>query len=485
MEHDAGPAGAPGAGALERLERAVMQPLTEHTRGFLALAAGLFFVTGWGAYAWSVQLRRGLAVTGLNDLVPWGFYITNFVMFIGISHAGTFISAILRLTAVAWRKPVVRMAEFMTIASLVVGGMMPLVDLGRPERVLNLLRFGRLESPILWDLISVTSYLVGSLIYLYIPLIPDIARCRDRLAGKVPAWRHRLYTALAAGWRDTPTQRRALERGIRIMCLVIIPVMISVHTVVSWIFAMTLRTGWHSTIFGPYFVVGAIYSGIAAVITGMAVFRRAYRLQEWFTDKHFVYLGNLLLATGLFYFYFTFAEYLTIGYKLEPADRALLTELTLGRFAPMFWFWWIAGWLVPVLLLALPRTRNAVGVVTASVLINIGMWIKRYFIIIPTLSLPLLPYEWAVYRPTWVEFSIIFAAFTGFALLVAGLAKLFPLISVWELEEDLAAEGAATAEGRRADHRPPAPVPRPAVAWGGEAGSAGEGAGGKGGGGHA
>ncbi len=463
--------------AYRRLEAASFRPLTEHTRGFLALVAGLFFVAGWGAYAWSLQLRHGLAVTGLNDLVPWGFYITNFVMFIGISHAGTFISAVLRLTGVGWRKPVVRMAEFMTIASLVVGAMMPLVDLGRPERILNVLRFGRLESPILWDLVSITSYLVGSLIYLYLPLIPDIARCRDALGDRVPAWRRRLYTALAAGWRNTPGQREALERGIRTMCVIIIPVMISVHTVVSWIFAMTLRTGWHSTIFGPYFVVGAIYSGIAAVITGMAIFRRAYRLQEWFTDRHFVYLGNLLLATGLFYFYFTFAEYLTIGYKLEPADKALLLELMVGRYAWVFWFWWLAGWLVPVLLLALPPTRNAWGVVTASVLINVGMWVKRYFIVVPSLALPLMPYEWALYRPTWVEFSIVIAAFAGFALLLAGLAKLFPLISLWEMEEDLAGEAPAREErprvGRRAA-RKSGRVTRPAVAWGdgGEEGGA-------------
>jgi len=422
-----------------RMEEAVLAPLTRTGPGYVALMALMLAVFAWGVYAWTVQLRRGLAVTGLSDPVPWGFYITNFVFWIGVSHAGTFISAVLRVGNVGWRTPVVRMAEFMTIAALLMGGWMPLVDLGRPDRLLNLLNYGRFQSAIVWDLLAITTYLTGSLIYLYLPLIPDLALARDRLDPASHPLRRRLYAVLAVGWHGNEEQWRRLARGIRIMCVLIIGVMVSVHTVVSWIFGMTLRTGWHSTIFGPYFVVGAIWSGIAAVIVGMVVFRRVFHLQGIITPRHFVHLANLLLVAGLVYAYLTFSEYLTIAYKLEPQDADLLNALFLGSYAPLFWTYGVAGMLVPLLLLALPWTRNVPGIVAASVLVNVGMWIKRYVITVPSLALPQIPEGWAAYAPTWIEISIVAATFAGFAFLVGLMAKAVPLIPTWELAEQMEA----------------------------------------------
>ena len=422
-----------------RMEEAVLAPLTRTGPGYVALMALMLAVFAWGVYAWTVQLRRGLAVTGLSDPVPWGFYITNFVFWIGVSHAGTFISAVLRVGNVGWRTPVVRMAEFMTIAALLMGGWMPLVDLGRPDRLLNLLNYGRFQSAIVWDLLAITTYLTGSLIYLYLPLIPDLALARDRLDPASHPLRRRLYAVLAVGWHGNEEQWRRLARGIRIMCVLIIGVMVSVHTVVSWIFGMTLRAGWHSTIFGPYFVVGAIWSGIAAVIVGMVVFRRVFHLQEIITRRHFVHLANLLLVAGLVYAYLTFSEYLTIAYKLEPQDAGLLNALLLGGYAPMFWTYGVAGMLVPLLLLSLPWTRNVPGIVTASVLVNVGMWVKRYVITVPSLALPQIPRGWAAYAPTWIEVSIVAATFAGFAFLVGLMAKAVPLIPTWELAEQMEA----------------------------------------------
>ena len=425
------------AAALEerrrRMELAILAPLERIGGGYRALLALLFLVFAWGVYAWTVQIRRGLAVTGLSDQVPWGFYITNFVFWIGVSHAGTFISAVLRVSNVGWRTPVVRMAEFMTVAALLMGGWMPLVDLGRPDRLLNLLNYGRFQSAIVWDLMAITTYLTGSLIYLYLPLIPDLALARDRLDPARHPLRHRIYSILAVGWHGDEEQWRRLARGIRIMCVLIIGVMVSVHTVVSWIFGMTLRAGWHSTIFGPYFVVGAIWSGLAAVLTGMAIFRRAFRLQGLITDRHFVRVANLLLVAGLVYAYMTTSEYLTIAYKLEPQDLGLLSALWTGPYAPLFWIYGFAGMVVPLLLLALPWTRNVPGIVVASVLVNIGMWIKRYVITVPSLALPQIPVDWRAYAPTWVEVSIVTATFAGFALLVGLIAKAMPLIPMWEM----------------------------------------------------
>jgi len=321
-------------------------------RGFYAVTGVLAAVVGWGFIAYIVQLKYGLGVTGLRDNVMWGLYITNFVFFIGISHAGTLISAILRVTGADWRRPITRLAEAITVFALLVAAPMVLIDMGRPDRVLNVLLHGRLQSPILWDVLSITTYLTGSLLYLLLPLIPDLA-ILGRLPD-LPAWKRRLYAMLSMGWRGTREQRLLLEQAIATMAVIIIPVAVSVHTVVSWIFGMTLRAGWNSTIFGPYFVFGAIFSGIAGVVLAMAAFRWMYHLEEYITEAHFRRMGYLLLALALIYGYFTFAEYLTPAYKMEIAERGYLAAVLSGRFAPLFWFTQIGGVLIPVLLLTVP-----------------------------------------------------------------------------------------------------------------------------------
>jgi molybdopterin-containing oxidoreductase family membrane subunit len=223
------------------------------------------------------------------------------------------------------------------------------------------------------------------------------------------------------------------------MSLVIIPVAVSVHTVVSWIFSMTLRPGWHSTVFGPYFVIGAIFSGIAALLTAMAVFVTAFpTLQKYVTLDVFKKLASLLLAVTLLYIYFTVSEYLTMGYSSESSDARLLDVLFRGQYAWMFWTMAIVGLVIPAILLALPRTRTLRGIITASVMINVGMWLKRYVIVVPTLSTPFMPTasgDPLHYVPTWVEWAITVGAFAGFCLLYLLFAKLFPIISVWEVVE--------------------------------------------------
>lgn len=419
----------------KQLEATVLAPMTRTSRGWYAWTAFLVALVATGFIAYVYQIQNGLAVTALRDQVIWGLYITNFVFFIGISHAGTLISAILRVTHAEWRRPVTRLAEFITVVALMIGGLMPIIDLGRPDRIPHLLLYGQIGSPIIWDFIAITTYLTGSIIYLYLPLIPDIALARDRLRGKIHPLRLKLYSLIAMGWRDLPEQRAKLERAISIMMVLIIPIAVSVHTVVSWLFAMTLRAGWNSTIFGPYFVVGAIYSGIAGIITIMYIFRRVYKLGAYLTEKHFRYLGYLMLVLGIIYFYFTFAEYLTTGYKMEEGEKFLLEELMRGTYAFPFWVFIVGGLVLPVLITALPWTRTIPLIAVASVLVNIGMWLKRFVIVVPSLALPLLPTAWAVYTPTWVEVAITIGSFAGFALVFTVFSKLFPIISAWEVKE--------------------------------------------------
>ena len=282
------------------------------SRYWLAVLA-LSAVIGWGAFMYLRQLLLGLGETGMNRPTYWGVYMVNFIFFIGISHAGTLISAILRVTGAEWRRPITRVAEAITAFALIVGTLQIIVDMGRPDRLHFAILYGRLQSPILWDVVSVTTYFLGSVTYLYLPLIPDLAILRDNLPENVPAWRRTLYTVLALGWRGNRTQWVRLEKAIAVMAVFIIPVAVSVHTIISWILATTVQPGWHSAIFGPYFVVGAIFSGIGALFLAMSAIRKVMGLEAYITGRQYRNLGLLFIAMNVIWFYFTYAEHLTIA----------------------------------------------------------------------------------------------------------------------------------------------------------------------------
>jgi len=360
----------------------------------------------------------------------WGIYITNFVFFIGLSHAGTLISAILRLCKAEWRRAITRCAETLTVLVLFIGMSNVLLDLGREDRVLNMIWNPHLRSPLLWDMISVTCYLTASSIYLFLPLIPDIAMIRDSTTKR--RW---LYRTLALGWQGTEKQWKRLERAITVMAVIVLPIAVSVHTVVSWVFGMTIQPMWHSTIFGPYFVAGAIFSGIAALIVTMAVLRWAYGLEEYFKLVHFRNLGALLLVMTLLWFYFTFSEFLTTYYGGEPSHMVVFDAKLWGPYAPLFWAMVACCFVIPFAILAPNRTRNIPGTVIASISVMIGMWLERYLIVVPTLANPRLAYPRGVYYPSWVELSLTAGCFAGFILLYALFSKVFPIISVWEIRE--------------------------------------------------
>jgi Ni/Fe-hydrogenase subunit HybB-like protein len=275
----------------QRDKEKLIDPLFTMSTQFRVLMVVLIAIMAWGLVMYIRQLIQGLGVTGMNRPVFWGIYMVNFIFFIGISHAGTLISAILRVTGAEWRRSITRIAEAITVVALLVGSMQIIIDMGRPDRLLYVFRYGRLQSPLLWDLISVTAYLLGSVTYFYLPLIPDVALLRDNYPANGPHWRLRLYTILSLGWRGNKTQWIRLEKAISVMAILIIPIAISVHTIISWILATTVQPGWHSTIFGPYFVVGAIFSGIAALFITMTIVRRARGLEDYITLRQYRYLG--------------------------------------------------------------------------------------------------------------------------------------------------------------------------------------------------
>jgi len=412
-------------------EQALLRPLVTTSRGYyavLALFAGIF---GWGVYAYYDQVRYGLGETGMNRPEYWGIYIIDFVFFIGISHAGTLISAILRVSKAEWRRAITRSAELITVLVIGFGAIQPIVDLGRPDRLLNIIFHPHFRSPLLWDVMSIMTYFTACTIYLYVPMLPDLAIIRD--SGIKLPW---LYRILAAGYRDTPGQRAVLERVIGVLAIAVIPVAVSVHTIIGWIFAMTLRPMWHSTIFGPYFVMGAIYSGIAAILVAMYVIRRAYHLDNYFRDVHFDYLGRLLLLFSVLWLYFTFAEYLTAFYGAEPAEMRAFWSKLAGAYALPFWIMVTSAFVVPFVLMARRSTRTPVGTTVAGILVILGMWLERFIIVVPTSVNP----RWEIagaghYLPSWVELSIMAGTFAGFIALYMVAAKLVPIVSIWEIKE--------------------------------------------------
>ncbi len=405
-------------------------PIESPGKSFRYTVAGLILVISLALFMYVRQFVLGLGVTGMNEPVTWGFYIVNFVFFIGISHAGTLISAILRLSKAEWRRPITRMAEVITAIVLAIGGLHPIIDLGRPDRILNIFRAGRLQSPLLWDVTSIAAYFTASTVYLYVPLIPDIAILRDR--GAKPQW---LYKFLSWGFQGTKKQKHVLERAMNILMVMVIPIAISVHTVISYIFSMTLQPGWHSTIFGPYFVVGAIFSGIAALLIVMITFRKVFHFEAYLKEVHFRYLSNLLLVMALLWFYFTFSEYLTGYFGHEPYEMKVFFYKFTGKYAPLYWGMVFCNFILPVIILSNKKTKKIPGILIASIGITIGMWLERLIIVVPSLANTRLPYPTGIYIPSLTEWSLFIGAVGMFMLGFVLFSRFFPLISVWEIKE--------------------------------------------------
>ena len=416
------------------LERS-MWPIGRGDRKFWVAVVVLGAMVVAGLYAYVYQLQRGLWVTGLNQKVSWGFYIINCVFFIGISYGGAMTSAILRLTNAKWRAPLTRLAEATAVAALLVGAVYPIIDLGRPDRALNLIFFAQVGSPIVWDLVAVSTYIAASFVFLYLPLIPDIAICRDRLGPTAGPVRRTLYRVLALGWRGERKQERSLRRGIAIMAVLIIPLAVSVHSVLAWLFAVTARGGWHSTIFAPLFVLAAMLSGVAAVILVVAALRKVYGLGEFITAKHFRYLSYLLIALGVAYLYFMVSEYLTEAYVLEQSTTPVLEAIFTGMYAPAFWAFTAIGLVLPLVLAAFPGRWAIARACTASILIIGGMWLKRFLIVVPGMAEPIMPWDWGRYAPTWVEITITVGSAAAIPLLLILFFRFFPAMSVHEFEE--------------------------------------------------
>jgi molybdopterin-containing oxidoreductase family membrane subunit len=415
----------------------------------------IFWIVFWsiifvfGLYALYVQATQGHIVTGMRDNVVWGLYIANFIFFIGISYAGAIISGFLHLFKVEWRKPIIRIAELITVIATIIGPLYILLCVGRLDRLHHLFIYPRLQSPITWDVLAITTYLTGSIIFLYLALIRDFA-ILSQSDIKVSPWKKKLYNFFSLGFRNTPEQRRWLNLSTNILALLIIPTAIIVHSVLSWIFGMTLRPGWHSTIFGPYFVLAAIYSGTGVLVLALWAFRKLYHLEKYIVEKHFYYLGYLLVTLAAGYGYFTFSEYLTDWYSSETWDSELIRKLfDVKQYGWWFYFANFGGILLPIILIGIPKFRSITTIVISSGVLVMALWVKRYLIVVPTLETTLLPIqdtrpEFVTYTATWVEWSLTFAGIAMFFLMFKLASKFVPIVPIWETSEFIEKEKSAS-----------------------------------------
>ncbi len=393
-----------------------------------------------GIWAWGYQISEGLGITGMRDYVSWAMYISNFVFFVAVSLIGLLISSIMHLLKIHWAQPISRVAEQIAIAAVALAGLIIIMDMGRPDRFLNVFMHGRFASPIIWDVTVITTYLAISVLLFYLPLLPDLALMRDRLKGKVPDWQHKIYDVLSLGWKGNVQQFRLVYHSLRILMLLIIPVGLAIHTVTSWLFASTLRAGWDTTIFGPYFVAGAFVAGTAAIILLMYVYRVRYRLKDYFNEEVFDRMGKTLVFVCLVYLYFNVNEFLVPGYKMKVAEGIHLTELFSGRYAPLFWFTQIGGLLMPIVLATVKYFRKPLPLSLIALITLAASWFKRFIIVVPTMEHPHLPVQnvpehFIHYSPTSPEITITLFAFFATFLIITALAKLFPVITIWEYAE--------------------------------------------------
>ena len=392
-------------------------------------------------YYYYQQLQNGLGVTGLHDYVSWGIYISNFVFFVATSLIGMLISSVLGLMNVSWVKPLARIAELVAVAFAMVAGLIIITDMGRPDRLLNVFIHGRVQSPIVWDIAVVVTYVAISTLLLYIPMLPDIALCRDKLKD-VPKWQQKMYKILALGWNGNAKQFKIMNNYTRILLILIIPIALSIHTVTSWLFAMTLRSGWDSPIFGPYFVSGAFVAGCAAVIIAMYFFQKNYKLKDYITVDHFDRMGRLLVLVALVYVYFNINEIIVPGYKANTADARHVHEMLYGHESVMFWLVQLGGLVIPFLLILFKPMRKPLPLMLISIVILAGAWFKRVLIVVPTQLTPYYPIQnvpenWTGYSPTTPEIAITVASFIIVLIIMTVLAKLFPVIPVWEVKEEI------------------------------------------------
>jgi molybdopterin-containing oxidoreductase family membrane subunit len=410
------------------------------TKYYVTLAIAFGVMLACFMFPWFYQLNYGIGAAGNNHPAVWGTYLASFIFWIGLSHSGTLLSCILHLTNSAWRKAIYRSAEAMTLFSLMVAATMVMVHVGRPWFIHwavpypnQMEMWPNFRSPLMFDVMAITTYLTGSSIFIYMGTIPDFAAVRDRTTG----WRHHMYVLFSLGWRGTDTQWHRLGWAYTFLAVLIVPLAVSVHSIVSWDFAMSIVPSLHQTIFAPYFVVGAIYSGTAGIVTVMFVLRKYMNFEQYIKPMHFDNLGKLLLVLSLIWSYINMIEVFTGWYSGASGEIEALKYRLFGFYAPLYWEMLLFCGVAPLLLISKRFRHSLVLMLLLSIAINIGMYTERFLIIATSQPRQYLPDAWGVYVPSMVEISIIVGSLAMFVTLFLIFVKIYPSVSIYEVKETM------------------------------------------------
>jgi molybdopterin-containing oxidoreductase family membrane subunit len=425
------------------ITRALSAPIEGHPgtgwwSAFLAAASAL--TIGTLLIAWTIA--TGIGTWGLNRTVGWGFDITNFVFWVGIGHAGTLISAILLLLRQQWRTSIARAAEAMTIFAVCCAGIFPLIHMGRPWLGFWVFPYpnsrGSLwvnyRSPLVWDVFAISTYLTVSLLFWYVGLIPDFATLRDRSRGL----RRRAYAWLSLGWDGSARTWQRYEKASLLLAGLATPLVVSVHTIVSFDFATSIIPGWHSTIFPPYFVAGAVFSGFAMVLTLVLFTRRLLHLERFITARHFDFMAKVLLTTGLLVAFAYMTEVFIAWYSGTTYERFTFWNRAFGPYAWAYWLMVFCNVVVPQVFWSERARRSEAFLFVASILVNVGMWFERFNIVVISLHRDYLPSSWSHYTPTLVEVGILLGSFGLFFTLFLLFVRVAPVVAYHEMKHTLA-----------------------------------------------
>ena len=394
----------------------------------------LIIVSIAGIIAYIDQVIKGQVVTNMNDYALWGIYISNFVFFVATSFVGAVTVAILRLTKNTWRTPIVRIAEIISVAAIIMAGLTIMIDMGRPDRLMNLFIHGRMQSPIIWDVIIIPTSIAVCLLLLYFPLLPDLAILKkyfSKTKPKLSKW----YGKLSLNWTGSEKQKTIQLKSIQIVALLMIPVGFMLQTVDAWLFSTLFRVGWDSTNMGAYFISGAAVAGIGALVAVVYVVRRVYKLENYITELHFDKLGKFLVLTCLIYLYFNINEYVIPEFTSKKEEITHLNHLYSGQFAPLFWFVNIGGLIIPIIVLLFKKGRKPLTMFFIALLVVVGSWWKRFLIVTPTLLHPFLPVQgvpesWHHYFPSFHEWTITIATLAMALLIITALVRYLPIIPI-------------------------------------------------------
>ena len=407
---------------------------------YWALLTFLVLLVLGGAVAWWNQIQTGIGLAGKNSPVGWAMYITTFVFWVGIAHSGTLISAILFLVRVRWRAAVYRSAEAVTVFAVMTAGLFPFIHLGRvwvAHWILPVPNFGGLwpnfRSPLAWDVLAISTYFTVSSTFFFMGMLPDLAVVRDKMKG----WRKKTYGFLSLGWQGTDLQWRHFTAAYLFLAALATPLVISVHSIVSWDFAMSIVPGWHSTIFAPYFVAGAIHSGLAMVILLLIPIRKAFHLERYITMHHFESLAKFIVFTALVVGSAYIIELFIAWYSGNPFEQSIFLYRAFGDYAFAFWLLMTSNILVPMLLWWKKVRTSIPALIAICISIEIGMWLERFVIIVTSLAHDFLPSAWGLYRPTPTDTMIVIGSFAWFFLLFMIFVKVLPAVSMWEVKEQI------------------------------------------------